>query len=146
MCKVFPSSLGPTAMRWFNWLEARSIRSYKELTRAWLDLLRAIVFLNPWITCFLWPWERESPWRHIQIDIGSSLTIANIIGLIHLFKKEKEKEKDHHPQNRLWYIYSVLLLFLQSFLCWPVVPKIFFNRMKYISHKKKNYVYIVLTM
>ena len=34
MCKVFPSSLGPTAMRWFDRLEKGSIGSYEELTRA----------------------------------------------------------------------------------------------------------------
>ena len=34
MCKVFPSSLGPVAMRWFNGLRANSIDSFKKLTRA----------------------------------------------------------------------------------------------------------------
>ena len=34
MCKVFPSSLGPMAMRWFNGLRANSIDSFKKLTRA----------------------------------------------------------------------------------------------------------------
>ena len=34
MCKVFPLSLGPVAMRWFNGLEANSIESFKKLTRA----------------------------------------------------------------------------------------------------------------
>ena len=34
MCKVFPSSLGPMAMRWFNGLKANSIGSFKTLTRA----------------------------------------------------------------------------------------------------------------
>ena len=33
MCKVFPSSLGPVAMRWFDGLRANSIDSFKELTR-----------------------------------------------------------------------------------------------------------------
>ena len=32
MCKVFPSNLGPVAMRWFNGLEVGSIDSFKELT------------------------------------------------------------------------------------------------------------------
>ena len=32
MCKVFPSSLGPVAMRWFDGLKADSISSFKELT------------------------------------------------------------------------------------------------------------------
>ena len=34
MCKVFPSSLGLMAMRWFDGLSASSINSFKELTRA----------------------------------------------------------------------------------------------------------------
>ena len=33
-CKVFPSSLGPVAMRWFDGLRAGSIDSFKELTQA----------------------------------------------------------------------------------------------------------------
>ena len=34
MCKVFPSSLEPVAIRWFNGLRKDSISSFKELTRA----------------------------------------------------------------------------------------------------------------
>ena len=34
MCKVFPSSLGPMAMRWFNSLKTNSTGSYKQLTQA----------------------------------------------------------------------------------------------------------------
>ncbi|XP_065633241.1 uncharacterized protein LOC136069075 [Quercus suber] len=34
MCKVFPSSLRPVAMRWFDSLKADSINSYQELTQA----------------------------------------------------------------------------------------------------------------
>ena len=34
MCKLFPSSLGPVAMRWFDGLRADSIDSFKELTQA----------------------------------------------------------------------------------------------------------------
>ena len=34
MCKVFPSSLGPVAIRWFDALDEGSIGSFKELTRA----------------------------------------------------------------------------------------------------------------
>ena len=33
MCKVFPSCLGPVAMRWFDGLKAGSISSFKELTQ-----------------------------------------------------------------------------------------------------------------
>lgn len=34
MCKVFPSSLGPVAMRWFDGLGACFIDSFKEFTQA----------------------------------------------------------------------------------------------------------------
>lgn len=34
MCKLFPSSLDPMAMKWFDRLRERSIDSYEELTRA----------------------------------------------------------------------------------------------------------------
>ena len=34
MCKVFPPSLGPAAMRWFNGLKANSLDSYRQLTQA----------------------------------------------------------------------------------------------------------------
>ena len=33
ICKVFPSSLGPVAMRWFDGLREGSVSSFKELTR-----------------------------------------------------------------------------------------------------------------
>ena len=34
MYKVFPSNLGPVAMKWFNGLEEGSMSSFQELTRA----------------------------------------------------------------------------------------------------------------
>ena len=34
MCKIFPSSLGPMAMTWFNGLKANSIDSFKKLTQS----------------------------------------------------------------------------------------------------------------
>ena len=34
MCKVFPSSLGPMAMRWFDSLGVSFIDSFNELTQA----------------------------------------------------------------------------------------------------------------
>ena len=42
ICKVFPSSLGPVAMRWFDGLAAGSINSFRELTQA---------FRSRFITC-----------------------------------------------------------------------------------------------
>ena len=34
ICKLFPSSLGPMAMRWFNGLKANSTDSFKKLTQS----------------------------------------------------------------------------------------------------------------
>ena len=34
MCKIFPYSLGPMVMRWFNGLKANSIDSFKKLTQS----------------------------------------------------------------------------------------------------------------
>lgn len=48
MCKVFPSSLGPTTLRWFNGLRKGLIRSFRQLieefevwfmTCSWVPLL-----------------------------------------------------------------------------------------------------------
>ena len=38
MCKFFPSSLGPAAMRWFNSLKADSVDLYRQLTQAFGSL------------------------------------------------------------------------------------------------------------
>ena len=51
MCKVFPSSLGLVAMRWFDGLRADSINSFKELTQA---------FGSHFVTCSKVPWPLDS--------------------------------------------------------------------------------------
>ena len=51
MCKVFLSSLGPVAMRWFDGLGASSIDSFKELTWA---------FGSRFITCSRVPQPLDS--------------------------------------------------------------------------------------
>ena len=51
MCKVFPSSLGPVVIRWFDGLGAGSIDSFKELTR---------VFGSRFITCSRVPQPLDS--------------------------------------------------------------------------------------
>ena len=51
MCKMFPSSLGPMAIRWFNGLGASSIDSFKELTQA---------FGSRFITCSKVPQPLDS--------------------------------------------------------------------------------------
>ena len=42
MCRVFPSSLGPMEMRWFDGLRTNSVSSFKKLTQA---------FCSRFITC-----------------------------------------------------------------------------------------------
>ena len=51
MCKVFPSSLGPMAMRWFDGLRKNSISSFKKLTQA---------FCSRFITCSSVPQPLDS--------------------------------------------------------------------------------------
>ena len=51
MCKIFPSNLGPVAMRWFNGLGVGSIDSFKKLTRA---------FGSRFITCSKVPRSLDS--------------------------------------------------------------------------------------
>ena len=51
MCKVFPSSVGPVVMRWFDGLEEDSISSFKELTR---------VFRALFVTCSRVPQPLDS--------------------------------------------------------------------------------------
>ena len=51
MCKVFLSSLGLVAMRWFDGLKEGFINSFKELTRA---------FGACFVTCSGVPWPLDS--------------------------------------------------------------------------------------
>ena len=51
MCKVFPSSLEPVAMRWFDGLRVGSINSFKGLTQA---------FGSHFITCSRVPRHLDS--------------------------------------------------------------------------------------
>ena len=51
MCKVFPSSLRPMAMRWFDGLRANTINSFNELTQA---------FGSSFVTCSRVPWPLDS--------------------------------------------------------------------------------------
>ena len=51
ICKVFPSSLGPVAMRWFDGLGEISIDSFKELTWA---------FRSHFVICSRVPWPLDS--------------------------------------------------------------------------------------
>ena len=75
MCKVFPSSLGPIAMRWFDVLGTGSIDSFKELTQA---------FGSHFITCSRVPRPLDSllslcmregeTLKHIWTDTGRCST------------------------------------------------------------------------
>ena len=51
MCRVFPSSLGPIPMRWFNGLRTNSISSFKKLTQS---------FCSRFITCSRVPQPLDS--------------------------------------------------------------------------------------
>ena len=56
MCKIFLSSLGPIAMRWFNGLKANSIDSFKRLTQS---------FSARFITC-----------SRVPLPLGSLLSMS----------------------------------------------------------------------
>ena len=56
MCKIFPSSLGPMAMRWFNGLKVNSIDSFKKLTQS---------FVARFITC-----------NRVPLPLGSLLSMS----------------------------------------------------------------------
>ena len=51
LCKVFPSSLGPMPMRWFDGLRTNSIGSFKKLTQS---------FCSRFITCSRVPQSLDS--------------------------------------------------------------------------------------
>ena len=51
MCRVFPSSLGPMAMRWFDGLRTNFVSSFKKLTQA---------FCSRFITCSRVPQPLDS--------------------------------------------------------------------------------------
>ena len=51
LCKVFPFSLGPIPMRWFNGLRTNSISSFKKLTQS---------FCSRFITCSRVPQPLDS--------------------------------------------------------------------------------------
>ena len=60
MCKVFPSSLGPMTMRWFDGLRADSIDSFKELSQAFGSRLLLVAgFLGHWIPYCPYSCERK---------------------------------------------------------------------------------------
>ena len=60
MCKIFPSNLGPMAMRWFNGLKANSIDSFKKLTQ---------FFGARFITC-----------SRVPLPLGSLLSMSMLDG------------------------------------------------------------------
>ena len=60
MCKIFPSNLGPVAMRWFNGLRANSIDSFKKLTGLLaLASSHVVGFVGLWVPYYLCPCERK---------------------------------------------------------------------------------------
>lgn len=65
MCKVFPSSLGPMAMRWFDSLEKGLIHSFEELTR---------VFRARFVTCSR---VHRPPDSLLSMSIGERETLKN---------------------------------------------------------------------
>ena len=61
MCKIFPSSLGPMAMRWFNGLKENSIDSFKKLTQSlgacFITCSRVLLPLGSLLSMSMWDGE-----------------------------------------------------------------------------------------
>ena len=61
MCKVFPSSLEPVVMRWFDGQRANSIDSFKELTRTFgshfITCTRVVRPIDSILSLFIQEWE-----------------------------------------------------------------------------------------
>ena len=73
MCKVFPSSLGPTALRWFNGLRKGSIHSFAELIQEFGARLITCSRVPQSVDAFLslWKWGSAKPFVVTPIGIGS---------------------------------------------------------------------------
>ena len=65
ICKVFPSSLGPTVLRWFNGLKKGSIHSFGELIQE---------FKAQFITCSRVPQPIDAL---LSMEIGTGETLQN---------------------------------------------------------------------
>ena len=71
MCKVFPSSLGPIALRWFYGLRKDSIHSFSELIQKF-----GVRFMtcSPWTHCYQWKWGLGKPSTVMLTGTGSYTT------------------------------------------------------------------------
>ena len=77
MCKVFPSSLGPVAMRWFDGLRANSIDSFKELTQAFgscfITCSRVPQPLDSLLSLFMQEWETLKTYSDIYWEMYNEI-------------------------------------------------------------------------
>ena len=94
MCKVFPSSLGPLAMRWFDGLRANSINSFKELTQT---------FGSRFVTCSRVPQPLDSL-LSLSMSEGETLKTYSDRYLLSLSMPEGETLKTY--SNRYWKMYN----------------------------------------
>ena len=78
MCKVFPFSLGPAAMRWFDSLKANSISSFRD-SNLFPVLSHVVEFLGSWLPYYLWACNRVKVWKHTQKGIERCLTRLMVI-------------------------------------------------------------------
>ena len=75
MCKVFPSSLGPTAMRWFNGLRRGSIHNFGKLIQAFgARLSPAVGSFNQSRHCYPRRWEMGRLFSRAWIGTGRCTT------------------------------------------------------------------------
>ncbi|XP_065636038.1 uncharacterized protein LOC136070257 [Quercus suber] len=91
MCKVFPSSMGPVAMRWFDGLKAGSINSFKELTQV-LEMFNEVEGNNDAMA--LSTFKLGLPTDHGLRASLSGKPVANVRQLMDRIEKYKRVEED----------------------------------------------------
>ena len=82
MCKIFPSSLGPMVMRWFNGLKAKFIDSFKKLTQS---------FGARFITCSKVPLPLGSRITDLGETLQDSLDLLTLRRLMLYFESQCNK-------------------------------------------------------
>ncbi|XP_023891306.1 uncharacterized protein LOC112003355 [Quercus suber] len=91
MCKVFPSSLGPVAMRWFNGLRANTIDSFEKLTQAFgarfITCRRVVQPLGSLLSMSMWEGETLKAYSNRYWEMFNEVDGAHDDVAINTFKE-----------------------------------------------------------
>ena len=99
LCRVFPSSLGPMPMRWFNGLRTNSISFFKKFTQSFCSrFITCNRVPQPLDSCCLWQWGKENLWSRMLKGIWRcSMRLMAI-----LMKSLLELSRSASPPNMVW--------------------------------------------